>query len=53
MTIRLQREDFDAAAEAAALTRGRGDIGAVVTFTGICRGSEAGSTLRSSLDANW
>ena len=27
-TIRLQREDFDAAAEAAALTRGRSDIGA-------------------------
>jgi|SRR5688500_6743801 molybdopterin synthase catalytic subunit len=40
MTVRLQREPFDAAAEAAALTRGRTDIGAVVTFTGICRGSE-------------
>jgi molybdopterin synthase catalytic subunit len=37
-TIRLQREDFDAAAETAALTRGRTDIGAVVTFTGVCRG---------------
>lgn len=45
MTIRLQREDFDAAAEAAALTRGRSDIGAVVTFTGICRGSEAGDPI--------
>jgi molybdopterin synthase catalytic subunit len=42
MTIRLQREDFDAAAEVAALTRGRTDIGAVVTFTGVCRGEEAG-----------
>ncbi|MEA3024163.1 MAG: hypothetical protein QOK01_3015, partial [Alphaproteobacteria bacterium] len=31
MTIRLQREDFDAAAEAAAIARGRTDIGAVVT----------------------
>ena len=41
-TIRLQREDFDAAAEAAKLTRGRTDIGAVVTFTGICRDHEAG-----------
>ena len=41
-TIRLQREDFDAAAEAAKLTRGRTDIGAVVTFTGICRDNEAG-----------
>jgi molybdopterin synthase catalytic subunit len=45
MTIRLQREDFDAAAEAAALTRGRTDIGAVVTFTGICRGSEDGDPI--------
>ena len=45
VTIRLQREDFDAAAEAAALTRGRSDIGAVVTFTGICRGSEAGDPI--------
>ena len=44
-TIRLQREDFDAAAEAAALTRGRSDIGAVVTFSGICRGSEAGDPI--------
>ena len=42
MTIRLQREDFDAAAEAAKIARGRSDIGAVVTFTGICRGHEAG-----------
>ena len=41
-TIRLQREDFDAAAEAAKLTRGRTDIGAVVTFTGVCRDNEAG-----------
>lgn len=42
MTVRLQREDFDGAAEAAALARGRTDIGAVVTFTGICRDHEAG-----------
>src|SRR5579862_6794291 len=41
VTIRLQREPFDAAAEAAALTRSRTDVGAVVTFTGICRGAEA------------
>lgn len=40
-TIRLQTADFEAAAEAALLTRGRTDVGAVVTFTGICRGSEA------------
>jgi molybdopterin synthase catalytic subunit len=42
-TIRLQREDFDVAAESAALTRGRTDIGAVATFTGICRDSDGGT----------
>ena len=41
MIVRLQEADFDAAAEAAALVRGRTDIGAVVTFTGICRGTPA------------
>jgi molybdopterin synthase catalytic subunit len=45
MTVRLQREDFDAAKEAAALSRGRSDVGAVVTFTGICRGAEAGEPI--------
>ena len=44
-TVRLQREPFDAAAEAAALTRGRTDVGAGVTFTGICRGSERGEPI--------
>ena len=44
-TVRLQREDFDAAAEQAALTRGRTDIGAVVTFAGICRGAESGEPI--------
>jgi molybdopterin synthase catalytic subunit len=45
MTVRLQREEFDAAAEAAALTRGRTDIGALVTFIGICRGAESGEPI--------
>ena len=44
-TVRLQREEFDAAAEAAALTRGRTDVGALVTFTGICRGAESGEPI--------
>ncbi|AZO06274.1 MULTISPECIES: molybdenum cofactor biosynthesis protein MoaE [unclassified Mesorhizobium] len=35
--IRIQREDFDVAAEIAGLTKGRTDIGAVVTFSGLCR----------------
>jgi len=37
MTVRIQREDFDVGAEIARLMRGRADIGAVATFTGICR----------------
>jgi molybdopterin synthase catalytic subunit len=39
-TVRLQREPFDVAAEVQKLTGGRTDIGAVVTFAGICRGDE-------------
>lgn len=35
--IRVQHEDFDVAAEIAALTQGRADVGAVVTFSGLCR----------------
>src|SRR5450432_4512755 len=44
-TIRLQREPFDAAAEVATLRHGRTDIGAIVTFTGICRGDENGEPI--------
>ncbi len=36
-TIRVQREDFDAGAEAARLAQGRRDVGAVVSFVGYCR----------------
>lgn len=36
-TIRIQNGNFDTAAEVAAMTAGRLDIGAVVTFTGLCR----------------
>jgi len=42
LTIRIQQNDFDVAAEIAALTRGRADIGAVVNFIGICRGRDDG-----------
>jgi len=45
MTVRLQREDFDVADEIAALSRGRADVGAVVSFTGICRGSGEGEPI--------
>lgn len=35
--VRIQAEDFDLAAEVSALAAGRGDVGAVVTFSGLCR----------------
>lgn len=41
IVVRVQREDFDQAAEIAAITSGRTDIGGVVAFTGLCR-SEGG-----------
>ncbi|ABD05884.1 molybdopterin synthase subunit MoaE [Rhodopseudomonas palustris HaA2] len=40
VTIRIQDADFDIAAEIAAMSKGRTDIGAVVSFSGICRGAE-------------
>jgi len=39
--VRVQAEDFDASEEVVRLTNGRTDVGAVVTFTGLCR-DEAG-----------
>jgi molybdopterin synthase catalytic subunit len=44
-TIRIQEADFDIAREIAALTKGHFDIGAVVSFSGICRGSENGEPI--------
>ncbi len=35
--IRVQAEDFDPATEAERLTTGRKDVGALVSFTGLCR----------------
>ncbi|RCW85278.1 molybdenum cofactor biosynthesis protein MoaE [Phyllobacterium bourgognense] len=40
--IRIQAEDFDTAAEIDRMTRDRRGIGAVVTFSGLCR-DEAGA----------
>lgn len=48
-TIRVQREDFDVAAEIARLTKGGGDTGAVVTFSGLCR-DEAGTLAALELE---
>jgi molybdopterin synthase catalytic subunit len=47
--ISIQSEDFEVAAEIAALTLGRGDVGAVVTFTGLCR-DEAGRLAALELE---
>jgi molybdopterin synthase catalytic subunit len=35
--VRVQREDFDAAAEMRALSGGRRDVGAIASFVGLCR----------------
>ncbi len=35
--VRVQAEDFDAAAEGRALTAGRRDVGALASFVGLCR----------------
>src|SRR6202035_2973238 len=45
VTIRIQEADFDIAQEIAALTKGRSDIGAVVSFSGICRGNEGNEAI--------
>src|SRR5260221_13407470 len=45
VTIRIQEADFDIGHELAALTKSRTDVGAVVSFSGICRGSENGEPI--------
>lgn len=42
-TIRVQSEDFDLQAEVDLLTKGKPGIGAIVTFSGLCR--DEGGTL--------
>jgi molybdopterin synthase catalytic subunit len=44
-TIRIQQVDFDVAQEIAALSKGHTDIGAVVSFSGICRGTEGSEPI--------
>lgn len=45
ITIRLQQNDFDVSHEIRALTHRRIDIGAVVSFSGICRGDPGGGAI--------
>jgi len=47
VSVRVQREDFDVGAEVKALTGGRTDIGAVVTFTGVVRSANEGKPLEA------
>lgn len=49
LTVRIQAEDFDVTAEIARLARGRGDVGAIVTFSGLCR-DEAGTLAALELE---
>ncbi|WP_426231819.1 molybdenum cofactor biosynthesis protein MoaE [Pararhizobium sp. DWP3-4] len=49
VTVRVQRGDFDLASEVQALSAGRHDIGAVVTFSGLCR-DEAGTLSALELE---
>jgi molybdopterin synthase catalytic subunit len=51
MTVRIQREDFDTGAEVTRLSKGRTDIGAVASFTGVCRGTDKdGDTVAMTLE---
>jgi len=48
MTVRLQSEPFDTGAEVARLSEGRDGVGAVVTFTGLCRDrADSGAPLEA------
>jgi molybdopterin synthase catalytic subunit len=49
MGARVQAEPFDVATEIAALTHKRRDIGAVVSFTGLCR-DEGGKLLALEIE---
>src|SRR5919109_246712 len=48
-TVRIEADDFDTGAEIARLSAGRKDVGAVVTFSGLCR-DEGGSLAALELE---
>jgi len=48
-SVRVQAEDFDVGQEISRIADGRRDIGAVVTFTGLCR-DEAGTLCALELE---
>jgi molybdopterin synthase catalytic subunit len=47
VAVRVQREDFEVGGEVRALTAGRTDIGAVVTFSGVVRSTNEGKPLQA------
>lgn len=49
ITVRVQAEPFNQVAETALLTEGRTDVGAVVTFAGLCR-AEGGTLAALELE---
>lgn len=45
MSVSVQQTDFDVGAEIAALSQGRGDVGAVASFVGLVRGGSEGAGI--------
>jgi molybdopterin synthase catalytic subunit len=45
MSVRIIQTPIDIAAETAAFSRGKANVGALVTFSGICRGEEDGTPI--------
>ena len=45
--VRVQAADFDAGAEIEAITRGRGDVGAVASFVGLVRDANDGTRVNA------
>ncbi len=45
MAVRVQADDFDVGAEVRAVSAGRTDIGAIVTFTGTVRGGDGDTPI--------
>jgi len=45
MQVTITNDPIDPAAETAALARDRTDVGALVAFSGVCRGEEAGDSI--------
>lgn len=50
MAVRIQEVPFDFAAEAGAFGRGRSDVGAVVTFSGIVRDDTGGDLVEMIIE---